>query len=93
MDQKLLAVLNIPEEELGKGSPVALEVVQDDEMMCQAMAEEILALVRENNAAGRHTVFTVSYTHLLPSGKMAGQPISRMHFLQPTHLLAFTAMV
>lgn len=57
MDQKLLAVLNIPEEELGKRSPIALEVVQDDEMMCQAMAEEILALVRENNAAGRHTVF------------------------------------
>ena len=41
MDQKLLAVLNTPEDELGKGSPIALEVVQDDEMMCQAIAEEL----------------------------------------------------
>lgn len=57
MDKKLEAILNIPEDQLGKGSPIDLRIVEDDREMCLDMALNILDEVRNNNEVNRKTVF------------------------------------
>ena len=49
----------ITTEELGQGSPIALEIVDTDIDLYHHLAWTMLDALRANNAAGRHTVFIV----------------------------------
>ncbi len=69
MDERLQKILRIPAQELGKGSPVQLRVVDTDKDMCYDIALNILKEVADNNRQGRHTVF------IWPVGPVGQYPI------------------
>lgn len=69
MDGELNRILSISQDELGKGSPIALRIVEDDHEMCEDMADTILSEVSANNAMGKKTVF------IWPVGPVGQYPI------------------
>lgn len=50
-------VTTIPAEKLGEGSPIRVEVLETDQDLYHDMARTMLNKVRENDAAGKPTVF------------------------------------
>ncbi len=57
MDAKLARILAIPSEELGRGSRVALRVLESMKDVAYDIAIHILREVQENNRLGKPTVF------------------------------------
>lgn len=66
----LLKLMSVPADQLGRGTNVRVRVGGDVDALARAMAEEMAALIRENNRAGRGTCAIVpvgpvgQYAHL-----------------------------
>lgn len=69
MDEKTKAILEIPEKDLGKGSSIKLEILEDDKDICYDMALNILVEVWRNNKKEEKTVF------IWPVGPVGQYPI------------------
>ena len=61
----------IPPEELGKGSPIKLEVCDSEFDLYWKMAIEVFDLIKENNEKGKKTVMIVPYGPVGPYARLA----------------------